>query len=58
MSENSEHLQWLHDRMVNVYGEDKDIDFLIRFRKIITDLKETEEGYQEFLDFLEKHNVE
>ena len=38
---NSEHLQWLHDRIVNVYGESENVDFLIRFREIIKDIKKT-----------------
>lgn len=40
---NSEHLQWLHDRIINVYGESENIDFLIRFRKIIEDIKNVED---------------
>ena len=30
-----EHLQWLHNRMVEVYGESENVDFLIRMRDII-----------------------
>ena len=33
----SEHLQWIHDRIVNVYGENENVDFLIRFRTIINE---------------------
>ena len=57
MSENSEHLQWIHDRMVNVYGESRDVDFLIKFREIINEQKELEVGFQAYLDFVEKHNT-
>ena len=32
---NKEHLQWIHDRIVNVYGESENVDFLIRMREII-----------------------
>ena len=39
----SEHLQWLHDRIVNVYGESENVDFLIRFREIIKDIKDEED---------------
>ena len=39
----SEHLQWLHDRIVNVYGENENVDFLIRFREIIKDIKDEED---------------
>ena len=38
-SSNSEHLQFIHDRIVNVYGESENVDFLIRLRKIISELK-------------------
>jgi hypothetical protein len=30
-----EHLKWIHDRIVNVYGENENVDFLIRMREII-----------------------
>jgi hypothetical protein len=40
---NSEHLQWLHDRIVNIYGESENVDFLIRFREIIKDIKDEED---------------
>jgi len=30
-----EHLQWIHDRIVEVYGESRNVDFLHRMRKII-----------------------
>ena len=39
----SEQLQWLHDRIVNVYGENENVDFLIRFREIIKDIKDEED---------------
>jgi hypothetical protein len=38
----SEHLQWLHDRIINVYGENKNVDFLHKFREIIEDFNKTE----------------
>lgn len=49
----SEHLKWIHDRIVNVYNESKDVDFLIRFRKIIDDLSEQEVQFEEYLKFIE-----
>ena len=54
MSKNSEYLQWLHNRIVNTYGENRDVDFLIRFRKIIKETEELEVGFQEYLDYIEK----
>ena len=35
-----EHLQWIHDRIVNVYGENENVDFLIKMREIIDNFKE------------------
>ena len=32
------HLQWIHDRIVNVYGESENVDFLIKMREIIKNL--------------------
>ena len=32
------HLQWIHDRIVNVYGENENVDFLIKMRDIISNL--------------------
>ena len=40
----TEHLQWIHDRIVNVYGENENVDFLIRLRTIINErLKQNKE---------------
>jgi len=43
MENNSEkdikHLQWVYDRMVNVHGENKDYDYMIKFKEIIEQLK-------------------
>ena len=33
-----EHLQWIHDRIVSVYGESENVGFLIKMRKIINNL--------------------
>ena len=32
------HLQWIHDRIVEGYGENKNVDFLIKMREIISNL--------------------
>ncbi len=41
MTTDKEHLQWIHDRIVEVYGENENIDFLHRMRNII-DKQDTE----------------
>jgi hypothetical protein len=41
MTTDKEHLQWIHKRIVEVYRENRDIDFLIRLREII-DTQDTE----------------
>ena len=33
--EEIEHLQWIHDRIISVYGESENVDFLIKMREII-----------------------
>jgi hypothetical protein len=35
MSSDQEFLQWIHDRIANVYGENENVDFLHRLRKVI-----------------------
>jgi plasmid replication initiation protein len=30
-----EHLLWLYNRIINVYGENENVDFLIKFKEII-----------------------
>ena len=35
LKEDIDHLVWLHDRIVNVYKENKNTDYLIKMRKII-----------------------
>jgi len=39
------HLEWLHDRMVHVYKENRNVDFLHKFRSIIKDLKGERKSY-------------
>ena len=41
MTTDKEHLQWIHNRIVEVYGESENVDFLIRMRQII-DKQDTE----------------
>jgi hypothetical protein len=33
------HLQWIHDRMVNVHNENENYDYMIKFRDIINQFK-------------------
>ena len=39
----SEHLEYIHDKMINVYDENKNADFLIKMRKIIKEFEKEEE---------------
>ena len=48
MTTDKEHLQWIHDRIVEVYGESKNVDFLIRMRKIIDKQDDTELNLHSF----------
>ena len=32
-------LEFIHDRLIHVYGENKDTDYLIHFRKITRELE-------------------
>ena len=39
-----EHLYWLHNRIVNTYGENENVDFLVKFREIIGSLTTQKEN--------------
>tara|TARA_R110000796_G_scaffold11688_1_gene39367 strand:+ start:4565 stop:4840 length:276 start_codon:yes stop_codon:yes gene_type:complete len=52
-TKDSEHLQWLHNRMIHVYGERPNVDFLNRFRTIIEEVKEKEDNFESYLKYLE-----
>jgi len=39
---NVEHLEWVYGRMKNVHGENENLDYMIRFKSIIDDLKSKE----------------
>ena len=54
--EDSEHLKWIHDRIVNEYGESKNIDFLIKMREIIIMLEKQEKQFNNYLKFVENKN--
>jgi len=53
---NSQHLNWIFERLVEVHNENPNYDYMIRFRKIIDDVenKETKEllTRQEKIDFI------
>lgn len=34
-----DHLNWLYHRMIEVHKEDKKVDYMMRFREIISKLK-------------------
>ena len=51
MTTDKEHLQWIHDRIVEVYGENENIDFLHRMRKII-DKQDTELNLPDVSNFV------
>jgi hypothetical protein len=51
----SEHLQWLHDRFVNHYHENENVDYLIKMREIIEYEKEVEKGFARYMDWLNKN---
>jgi hypothetical protein len=36
----SEFLEWLYDRLIYQYGEDPDVDFVLRLKDIITKMQE------------------
>jgi len=57
-TENSEHLQWLHNRFVNQHNESPNVDFLIRLREIIEEEAEQEKRFREFKKFLEERKTE
>ena len=37
--EDISHLRWMHDRFIYVYGENQDVDYLIKLRSIIAELE-------------------
>jgi hypothetical protein len=38
----SEFVKWIADRIVNVYGESENVDFIHRLRKVVENLEHTE----------------
>ena len=35
MSTDQKHLEWIYDRLIHVYSESPDVDYMLRFREII-----------------------
>lgn len=52
----SEHLQFIHDRIINIYGEQEDVDFLVKLREVIAHEKEVEDGFEKYMEFRNKKN--
>ena len=46
------HLQWIHDRLINVYGESENVDFLIRLREIIRPINGGKKTTDELVDII------
>lgn len=42
MTKDSEHLQWIHDRLKNIHGERENYDYMWRLREIIGHLQRSE----------------
>jgi len=53
---NSEHLKWIHDRLVNVYNENMQFDYMIKLREIIEMLDEQESNFDNYLKFKQSRN--
>ena len=53
MNKDSEHLQWIYDRLVNTYDEDPNYDYMIRFRQIIRTFEIQEDSFDEYLKFID-----
>lgn len=39
-TEDIKHLEFIYDRMIHVHGEDKNVDYMIKFREKIDSLRE------------------
>lgn len=39
VDEKCEHLEWIYNRMIEVHGELENVDYMIKFNKIISDLR-------------------
>lgn len=47
-----EHLEWIHNRIVDVYGESMNVDFLIKMREIIEDQKNLENSLKKYFEYV------
>jgi hypothetical protein len=45
MTTDSQHLQWIYDRLINKHGEKPNVDYIIRFKSIIDDMQQEESYY-------------
>jgi len=52
MATDLETLEWLRDRLVHVYHESPNVDFVLRLEKVIENIKKAEAEAQEMVDVL------
>lgn len=52
--EDSKHVQFIYDRLVNVYDESENTDYLIKLRQVIKTMKTQEKLEREIHETLEK----
>ena len=57
MGNNSKHLEFIYDRLISVHKEDKNYDYMLRLKEIITETKASEDNLKDYLQLINKHKT-
>lgn len=49
----AEFLNWVADRLVHVYGESENVDFVLKLRRLAKEVRSTREGVAEAVRLLQ-----
>lgn len=49
--ENSDHLKFIYDRLIHVYNENKNVDFMHRFKQIIDEVEKQEDSFKAYMKY-------
>jgi len=55
--EDTKHLQWIHNRLIEVHGESENVDFLIKMRSVIKKLEGHEKTFNSCNESIETRKI-
>ena len=55
MGNNSKHLEFIYNRLISVHKENRDYDYMLKLKEIITETKALDDNFKNYLQHLNKN---